>query len=401
MGIPGVDTILFKPARVVWPGERVPSEERARQFDQIPHMLDLGQFDEVASQLNKTASFELEPSQRMRLHFLRGQLCSDRQIYDQAYQAYRHALDIAHEYEDLDSQITLTDLSGLMMYGLMRHREALVHYQEALDLWYQRAAQLSQPRAEPEVKFRERIGTVQWHVGDIDDARTTLARALTVALYKRGVPHTDFIQSRSARALWTLGLTLRSQSDMRDGSVGHLRTAFKRLKRAGVLFEDANTEQENLGRLYVQIAEVYLDLAEIHLQRDAAEAARPMRSEALKYVREAAVLLRDADSRAGKLLPELTLLRYEITRQLNRTAIQEAAEFEVKLLGIEYEAADIGDKVISAKAATLRGEWCLWLGDPAPAREVLLLALVGFQHDNMGMATRAQRLLRRANAPTQ
>ncbi len=400
MGIPGVDTILETPAKKVWPGEHEPTKEFARLFDEIPHLLELGWYGEVTERLDQiTASDTLEPSQTMRLHYLQGWLLSDMQDYRQAFQFYRQACEIAEDHGDLDSQITLVDHCGLMLYGQMRHRDATLYYQEALGLWRTRAAQLLKPRAEPEVKFYERIGATQWNTGDFDEARVTLARGLTIALYKPGIPRTDFIRDRAARALWTLGMTLRSQSDMRDGDISLLRLARKRLKQASELFALVGQEQENVGRLHIQIAELELDLAEIYLHRGADAAARGHRDAARQHMRFAAELTTDADRPAAKLLPELTMLRYDITRNLNRSAVRNTLGFASRLQDIEQRAEAIDDAVISGKAATLRGEWCLWLGDSDQARAALLLAITDFGSNNMGMATRAQRLLRHSNEP--
>ncbi len=305
-----------------------------------------------------------------------------------------HALGVATAQGDLDSQITLTNLAGLMKYGQMRNYEALAYYQQALVLWQSRAEQLARPRAEPAIMLRERIGTAQWHVGEFDDARATLARALIVALYRRGAPQTEYLRRQTANALWALGLTLRSQSDTRDGDASLIRTALKRMAKAVGLYTQVGTDDENLGRLHVQIAELYLDLAELHLARGADATARPMRREARNHAQTAADLLKHTSNAAGKLLPQLTLLRYAITQRLNRNAARQLHVFEADLKQIESDAAEIGDQIISAKAATLRGEWLLWLGDAAHAREALLLAITGFQNGGMGMATRAQRLLR-------
>lgn len=401
MGIPGVDTILDKPAKNVWHGERVPSNEFARVFDEIPHLLELGWYDKVASRLDQITRSEREPSQTMRLHYLQGQLLSDMQDYGQAFHFYRQAYEVAEEHGDLDSQITLLDFCALMMYGLMRHREATHYYREALALWRTRAAYISKPRAEPEVKFHERIGATLWNTGDIDEARATLARGLTLALYKPGVPRTDFIRDRSAGALWTLGLALRSQSDMRNGDVSLLRLARKRLKQADRFYAIVGHGQENIGRLHIQIAEIDLDLAEIYLQRGADTTAWEHREAARRHLQHATELELDADNAASKLLPELTMLRYEITRVLSHSAVRKARDFESRLREIEQRAEEIGDNVISGKAATLRGEWCLWLGDSVQAQAALLLAIADFGSNNMGMATRAQRLLRRSNEPIQ
>lgn len=401
MGIPGVDTILDTPAKYVWPGERQPAKEFALLFDEIPHLLELGWHDQVVARLDAIARAEQEPSQTMRLRYLQARLFSDTHDYRQAFQFYRQACEIAEDHGDLDSQITLVDHCALMLYGLMQHRDATLYYQKALVLWRTRAAQLYKPRAEPEVKFYERIGATQWNTGDFDEARVMLARGLTIALYKPGVPRTDFIRDRAARALWTLGMALRSQSDMREGDVNLLRLARKRLKQGSELFALVGQDQENVGRLHVQIAEIELDLAEIYQQRGAHTAAREHRDAARQHIAFAAELAMDADSAATKLLPELTILRYDITRNLSGPAIRNARSFEPRLQEIEQRAEAIGDNVIIGKAATLRGEWCMWLGDTAQAQTALLLAIADFGSNNMGMATRAQRLLRRSNEPIQ
>jgi tetratricopeptide (TPR) repeat protein len=411
MKIPGVNSILYMRAKVIWPGEHRPSTELMQLIDDVTELMQLldekpdettpESFEEAVAILFQIEQFQLAPSQMMRFLFLRGQLLTESHEYARAYEQYYDALCIADDHEDLDSRILLANLAGRMMYGLMRNQDALAYYQEALDVWRIRAEQLAKPRTEPEVKFQERIGTVKWLLGEVDDARATLARTLTTALYKRGVPHTKFLRKTTADALWSLGLSLRSQSDLGDGGINLLRTAIKRTKKAAKIYKAVGTYNTNMGRLYIQIAELYLDLAEMHLLHGNDKAAHRMRKNALRYLAHASSFVEPAIDVSGVLLVKLTRLRHMITTRPERNVARVSQTFENELLQIKRQAVRGNDGITLAKMATLQGEWLLWLSRPEPARAALLEALRHFRDDGMGMATRAQRLLRRTNSPEQ
>lgn len=401
MEIPGLDTILYESARKVWIGERAPSDALVRLIDDVTNKLKHELIQDAADVLLQIASFRLEPSQVMRLRFLQGLFLAESHRYAEAYKQYYEALAIAETHDDLDSQIMLTYLAGQMMYGLMKNVEALAYFQQALARWHVRAAQLRKPRAEPEVTLQERIGTVQWIIGDIDSARGTLARTLTLALYKRGVPHSDFIRRKTAGALWSLGLALRSQSDVADGSVNHLRLAIKRMKQAANTFTVVKTYNTNMGRLYIQIAELYLDLAEAHLQDENDDAASASRKQALHMLNLANDFIDPAIDVSGVLLVKLARLRYAITTRADLNAVDASHEIATQMPQIKRQAKRLKDVFTLAKVAMLRGEWLLWLGRTGPAKLALQESLTYFQSDGMGMATRAQRLMRRTEWPGQ
>ena len=331
----------------------------------------------------------------MRLRYLQGQLLSDRQDYRQAHQFFEMALYVATQGNDYDSQIVLLYLMGLMLYGAMQNREARNYYDMALDLWSTRARQLSHPPIDPEVTIRQRLGQVLWLIGEFEEANSTLGRVLTLARHRRRVYDQNALREQVATALWTLALVHRAQSDMLDGDASYLRTALRRTDKALSLYRRVATHQVNFARFNIQIAEIYLDLAEVHRSGDNMAAMRYALHRATGFIQDAEEYLAPKDDKWAPLLASLTRLRYDIMLLSLRALATKVAEVESRLEMIERTAEKFKDHILTAKAATLRAEWLLSLGDAETARTVLLLALQGFRDDGMGQATRAQRLLRR------
>ncbi len=397
MNIPGIDSIILCSASVVWPGEPAPAEHLVGRFDGIPPKLKLGRFDEVSSDLADIAGSNLEPSQTVRLLTLQADLLTESEDYGQAYQLYLQAMQLAENYGDIPTEVLLMLHSGLMLYGQTKHYEAIIHYEEALALW--RAWIRLNPVSSDDavVAILGLIAETQWSTGQFDAAIGTVARALTAARRQDDAPIAPALRDVTASALWILGLALRSQSDMADGSFNLLNSALDHMQEGLKLYQQDGAYADNIGRLLLQMSEIRLDLAELHLQHGRQGKARIAREHAERDAQTARDFLQQTINQPGQLLPELTLLRCEITRPTDPDAILHLREFESRLGDIEHEAEEIHDGAILAKAAMLRGEWLLWLDDPEPARKALLIALKDLQPNNMGLATRAQRLLRRAN----
>ncbi|HZC06302.1 MAG TPA: hypothetical protein VE338_11760 [Ktedonobacterales bacterium] len=364
-------------------------------FERATKALELGQVNDANDALTRIQQSDPEGSQEMRLHYLQGKLLSDMRDYDQAYRFYEMALDVATASNDPDSQIVLIYLMGQLRYGAMRNREAQNLYEIAFELWSTRAKQLPHPPIDPEVKIRLHSGRVLWLIGEFDDAHATLGRALILAQYDHRIYDVNALREQVAGALWTLALVHRSQSDMLDGDAGYLRTALRRADKALGLFQRAATDQVNLARFHVQIAELYLDLAEAHRSRGGISAMRYSLRKAEGFIRGAEDYLDPESDPWAPLLAKLTGLRYDIMLLSPLALAMKIAEIEERLEVIERTAEELKDHIVTAKAATLRAEWLLSLGDTETARTALLLALKGFTDDGMGQATRAQRLLRR------
>jgi len=398
MDMSGIDSILFKPASEVWPGEQMPSPELMRLIDGLPRLFELGKYAEARESLEQIARFELQPSQTMRLHYWEGELMVVHKDTAQAFAFYEMALGIALDASDFDSVIELTLASAGKVHALQQFRDALTYYQIALDTWHKLAPDATTRPLDTEITLQTFIVRQMWEIGEFDQAQPRLAHILPLALRAPRAARTMQLLKQTANALWMLGLTLRSQSDMRDGDEGYLRTATRRMRRAVHLYEQVGVEAINLGRFDVQIAEIYFDLAELHLQRHAAEAARAMYNQGLAYVNQATDYLTLSGDKAADVLARLTRLRASVMLPGATKSWQSIDEIETTLTEIERDAADQKDRILVAKAATLRAEWLMALGDNEKARESLLWALKGFNPDGMGTATRAQRLLRRITA---
>lgn len=397
MNIPGIDSIILCSASVVWPDEPPPAEHLVGRFDGIPAKLKLGRFDDVSKDLIEIARSNLQPSQTVRLLSLQADLLTESEEYGQAYQLYYRALEVAESYGDVPTEVLLMLYCGLMLYGQMRHYEAIIHYEEALALWRAWVRLNPKPSDDTEVAIYGLIAETQWSTGQFDTAIGTVARALTAARREDETPATPELRDATASALWTLGLALRSQSDMADGDFSLLDTALDRMQEALTLYQRDGASADNIGRLLIQMSEIRLDQAELHLLHGRPGKARTAREHAEHDAKLARDFLQQTINQPGQLLPELTLLRCEISRLPDPDAILHMKEFESRLCDIEREGEEIHDGAILAKAAMLRGEWLLWLDDPEPARKALLTALGDMQPNNLGLATRVQRLLRRTN----
>lgn len=397
MKIPGVDSILNKHASAVWGTEQIPDPELVTFFEAAQAAIEDGDFATAEHLLMQMSKRDLLPSQDMRRCYLLGMFFSDQRDYGQAYLFYDQALNIAVDHSDLSSRLLLTFLAGLVLYGALRNYEAIEYYQEALDIWHVYSRTMSHPLVEPEVTFLEALGKSQWNVGQFGEAHGTLARIVALAQNRRNTFRDKYLSQLYATALWTLALVLRSQSDMVDGDENHIRTALRRGKKAVGLYRSLHAPKVYVGRLYVQIAELYLDLAELHFVQGKRNAARAMYHEGHHYAQSASEILDSTTDTSGKLLAKLTLLRHDIMDQTPRETLLTVPQIESRLSAIERAAAKLRDEFISAKAATLRGEWLLALGDKDAAQLALSLALQGFEPNGSGMATRALRLLRQIN----
>lgn len=397
MEIPGVDSILYTSAREVWHDEHSPASEPVRRFDAIRRKVETEQFDQAMASLHQIPLADLQRSEHMRWRYLRGKAYRGLDLWQDAFTNIEEALRIATDAHDLRSVIVLAIEAGDALYDGKRTEDALTYYEIALDAWRQLSAGVTHPRAEPEVTLMTNLSRQFWMLGRFEEAHNKLAPALTLVTSARGVRHSNELDRMTANGLWMLGLIHRSRSDDRDGDGGYLHDAIKRMRKAEIVKKRIGTPDYLLARLYIQIAELYLDLAEVHQHYGVADSARRVYDSAFNYATKASEFLAPTRDEAAKLLARLTLLRHAIMRlsRPERALPNELQQIELALSEIEYEGANIKDKFVLAKAATLRGEWLLLLGNPEKARESLLWAIDGFQTEGKGMATRTNRLLRR------
>lgn len=402
MSIPSIESILYQPGTVVWADEQTPSERLVELINIMNLIIKQDYAFNARQEIDEMACMQLEPSQEMRLLYFQAYLLRDNSVkrdFAQAYQVFGHALDIADEHGDLDSQIVLTEQRALMMYGLSRNREAIYEYEQTLALWHTRAQQLTDPPAEPEIYIRERLGITQFYIGEFDEAAGSLARVLTIANQRPDVPKSRDLRETIAKALWTLGLSHRAQSDMQDGSESLLLSAIAAMRETVRLFNEVGAHEHDISRIHIQWAETLLDLSDLYLQNGQDAMARDARGKALRHITTAKSVqnFSNSDDISGRLLTTLALLRHQITRLPDVEAGREIDDFDAQLTAISLDAIANSLPVVVGKAAALRGEWLLWLGDAPHAREAFVLALADLQANNIGEATHVQRLLRRSN----
>ncbi len=149
-----------------------------------------------------------------------------------------------------------------------------------------------------------------------------------------------------------------------------------------------------MGRIAIQIADIYLDLTELHLHEDKLESARSMRTQAKAYVEHAADYLHPADDPEGRVLVRITKLRFKMIKTRVIDSIFTYQNIEDDFATIERNPITQKDEALVAKSLTLRAEWLIKLGDAAKGCELLKMAIRTFGEDGKGMATRAERLYR-------
>lgn len=396
--IPGIDSILRKSATFTWRGETTPAPELVSLIDAIPQKINAGKFRASAIMLNQLAHNGRQPSQRMRLHYLRGRLAAAQEDWHRAFDSFTEALDVATDVADYDSMIELTREAANTLHNLLRYDDALEYYRIAHTTWQEKVKDLYKPHVEPDVVLITAIGRQQWLIGSHEDAHTTIARALGLAMRDTGVPISNEMRKATADALWMLSLVLRAQSDMNDGDEGYLQQAREHMQQALGLFEAVSAPDHAVGRLHVQLAEIYLDIAEIYLLDNAVDAARAIRARGLRRVQTAADYLEPTSDETGKMLAHITRCRADILWLRPQSSALEAKHIHDTLTVIEYKAGQGTDRALMAKAATLRAEWYIALGNAERARHWLRWALRGYRQGSaMGMATRVHRLLRHLN----
>lgn len=401
MPIPGLDSILFKSASIVWPSDEWPDGEE-------PDPATVTLFDTAANQfheerpepekalaaLNTIKQATLQPSQQMRFAFLMGRALVAKGDIKQGIAFFHQALDIAKEHQDFDSVCEILLRTGHTAYNAQRHRAALEYYKTTYDTWLDYFPDLSARPIAAEVMLRENIGTEQWLIGEIEEAHQTIASVVTLAENAPRAARISVLIAVHANALWTLGLIFRSLSDLRDGDKGYLHDAIERFRKSINLYKRIGAESYQVGRISIQIAEAYLDLAELHLSMIKPESARAMNLQANAFVDQAAAFLLPANDPEGRVLASITQLRLKMIKTRELDSVRTFQSIEDDFATIEHDPITQNDEALVAKSLTLRAEWLIKLGDTKKGCEALQMAIKTFGKDGKGMATRAERLYR-------
>ena len=382
----------------MWPSESNPAPEVVAIFEVVERefALEKPDLDTIEAELAKLNFRELLPSQEMRRTYLLGRLISDRRRYVDASEFYVRSFEVAEAGHDLASQVWLAMHAGLMAYGSQQNELAVKWYSDALDRWQVYEQQLEKPCITTEAMIQRYLADPLWLLGRFDEAHAAVARAVALAFFRSRVTRGAYMEELGASALWTLALVLRSQSDQRDGDAELIRQALRRAKKAAKLYRRLHPADVNLARFYVQVAELYLDLTELHLQRASgvSPAARAMYREALNHLSVAFHYARKANNSMAELLARVTQAR-AMVMCMHGLAPWVMSDIEAALQRIERHKAAEKDSVLLAKAATVRAEWMLNREDLNQASEFARRAIEGFGEQGRGMATRAERLLRR------
>jgi tetratricopeptide (TPR) repeat protein len=398
MKIYGLDSILYASFSVVWPNEPPPNPLSVTQFEVAASLLQQGKWDEIEAILDQLDQMQLLPSQRMRVDFLRGERRAGQHEWHMAQRHYVEAFVKAERAGDFNSMLSLLMDEAKTWHDLLDYAQAKEYYQSALDAWHEHTAHLLDTPIEPEITFVTYLSRQEMLLGEFDEAHARLALAITALMRNRTVAHNDEITRMHGNALWTLGLVMRSQSDMLDGQSHYLYPALRRFKRAAELYSRVGELDSHMGRLYIQLAETYLDLTELHVLHGS-DAFMRTRQEANNYVTAAIDFLKHADNDPhGQILARLASLRWRITRPIDAALNDRAFEDDIAQLEQDMKADSdlLSDRGLAANAASLRAEWYLLQGNYVDAKSMLAWAISGFsQHGGLGMATRTRRLQRR------
>lgn len=395
MTIPGLETILEQEPSVVWRGEETPDPDVVSAFQRAELAIDVGHFDKAIELLDDIARREPTGSQEMRLRYWQGNALMGKEEFAQASRFYDQALHMATTRADYDTMVALTIAAAKALHYAYAARGALEYYRIGYDMWLERLKERSCDYIEPTVALLTYMARQLWWIGEFDEAHAKLGAALALVSTRDGEPQSGYLIEMTAQALWMLALTLRAQSDMRDGDLGFVETALARMRTATEMLQAAGTADNNLARCYIQLAEMYLDSAELRYRAgEAQEAQKALRAAFIAGEKAEQFLEPRTDEDIAKMMAHITLVRHSITAKRPSALLNRAEETSAVLNEIDMKSAALHDEGLVAGAATLRAGWLIGLGNLVEARTILKLAIQGFQNDRMGMAHRAQRLLR-------
>lgn len=393
MAIPGINSILDQPALVTWPGETARPDVEAL-LDKANRKIVIGQFEQAATLLDQVERLNPSGSYDMRRRFLCGAVFAGLDDSNQAISFLTHAQEIANDTNDVDSSMVITLKTAEVIHNALEYSVALDYYQIAYSAFDAKYGEHPERNIPLHIVLLSYLGRQFWMVGQLEAAHGKLAAAMTLWRELNPGAKTQELKPYVTNCLWMLGLTLRAQSDMRDGDANYIRRALSHMRTADKLKQECGDEDYKIGRLYIQIAELYLDLAELNAQRNSPAAAYSNRTEARNRAKTALEFIAPTEDIHGKLMARFALLRSHITAHSLQSLIRDARNIEATFQQLEYESAPLNDQLLIAKIATLRAEWYLSLGDTVTARASLNFAFVGFEAAAPGQSTRAERLLR-------
>ncbi len=393
MTFPGTDSILDRSAIVTWPDETA-RPDVAALLDEANRKITMGQFEQATTLLDQVERLDPTGSYEMRKRFLCGVIFAGHDDSNQAISFLTQAVDIAKDAKDFDSFIVITLKTAEVIHNALRYRSALEYYEIAHSAFETKYSEHPEQNVPLNIVLLSFLGRQLWTIGQLEEAHGKLAAAMTLWRELSSAARTKELYPFVSNTLWMLGLTLRVQSDMRDGDAGYIKKALNHMRAAVILKQECGDEDYKVGRLYIQIAELYLDLAELNAQRKSPSTACTNRVQAKGYAEDAIAFTKPAGDNVGALMARFALLRSDITAHSQKSLIRTAERIEATLQQLEHESAPCNDNGLIAKIATLRAEWHLLLGDMVTARASLTFAFAGFEAGAPGQSTRAERLLR-------
>lgn len=393
MAFPGTNSILDQPAIVTWPDETA-RPDMAALLDSASRKIEFEQFEQAATLLDQVERLEPTGSYDMRMRFLCGAVFAGLDDSKQAVSFLTQAQDIADDANDFDSFIVITLKTAEIIHNALEYRSALEYYEIAHSAFETKYGEHPEQNIPLNIVLLSFLGRQLWTIGQHEEAHGKLAAAMTLWHEMNSGARAKELNPFVSNTLWMLGLTLRAQSDMRDGDAGYIKKALSHMRTAADLRRASGDEDYKIGRLYIQTAELYLDLAELNAQRNSPSAATSNRKEAKNFAKTALDYIAPTEDIHGKLMARFTLLRCDITARSQQSLIREAGHVGETLLHLEHESAPMNDRLLIAKIATLRAEWQMLLGELVTARASLDSAFAGFEAGAPGESSRAERLLR-------
>ncbi|HEX8983165.1 MAG TPA: hypothetical protein VF792_10375 [Ktedonobacterales bacterium] len=366
----------------------------AALLDAANRKITIGQFEQAATLLDQVERLKPTGSYDMRLRFICGAVFAGLDDSKQAVSFLAQAQGIAKDADDFDSFIVITLKTAEVIHNALEYRSALDYYKIAYSAFETKYGEHPEQNVPLNIVLLSFLGRQLWTLGLLEEAHGKLAAVMTLWREMNSGAKTKELNPFVSNTLWQLGLTLRAQSDMRDGDAGYIRRALRHMRDADDLKRACGDEDYKIGRLYIQTAELYLDLAELNAQRNSHSAATSNRNEAKNFAKIALEYIAPTEDIHGKLMARFALLRCDITARSQQSLIRNSKRIEATFKQLEHESAPLKDRGLIAKIATLRAEWYLSLGDMVTARASLEFAFEGFEAGAPGQSTRAERLLR-------
>ncbi|HEX9037038.1 MAG TPA: hypothetical protein VF808_08625 [Ktedonobacterales bacterium] len=287
------------------------------------------------------------------------------------------------------AQVSLSRWLAHCEYNRLRYDDALDEFLTARAALERYSPGEEKAVARANMRLCGWIGRSQAIAAKFTEAWDSLAYADELRAKYGGALMTQFERGSDE---WMRAYILRAMSQLSGGIPDMLRDALRMYRKVEKRLIEESSRIDSLRRLYIQVAEIHMDLAE-HA-RDAGSETRVKANLHFAdiYANQAIDSLKESGDAHGALLAELSLARLDHlsytpsmwpSRRLSLQADESLlaghpSHVSPRIYDIEKRAIDLGDKVLLAKAMTLRADVLLSMRDFYASLYLYAVALLMF-----------------------